>query len=87
MDNDKIIAYSRKDPATGDTVLVICTLDSYSMQHGTTDLNMPALGLGWNDRVMVHDEVSGESWNWGGQFNYVKLEPWNGVAHILRIAN
>ncbi|WP_300010684.1 alpha-1,4-glucan--maltose-1-phosphate maltosyltransferase [Pseudonocardia sp.] len=84
VDNESIIAYSKTEPATGDTVLVVCTLDSYDAQTGTTSLDMPALGLGWNDRVTVHDEVSGETWDWG-QFNFVKLEPWNHVAHILRI--
>ncbi len=84
VDNDSIIAYSKHDATTGDTVLVICTLDSYNAQAGTTALDMPALGLDWNDRVSVYDEVSGETWEWG-QFNFVKLEPWNHVAHILRI--
>ncbi|MEJ3657082.1 alpha-1,4-glucan--maltose-1-phosphate maltosyltransferase [Actinomycetes bacterium KLBMP 9759] len=84
VDNDAIIAYSRTDPATGDTVLVVCTLDSWNAQMGTTSLDMPALGLGWQDRVAVHDEVSGETYDWG-QHNFVRLEPWNHVAHVLRI--
>jgi starch synthase (maltosyl-transferring) len=65
-------------------VLVVCTLDSYNAQSGTTSLDMPALGLNWDDRVLVHDEVSGETYDWG-QHNYVLLEPWNHVAHILRL--
>jgi len=84
VDNDAIIAYSKHDATTGDTVLVICTLDSYNAQDGNTALDMPALGLDWNDRVTVYDEVSGETWEWG-QFNFVRLEPWNHVAHILRV--
>jgi starch synthase (maltosyl-transferring) len=84
VDNDAIIAFSRTDPATAETVLVVCTLDSYNAQEATTSLDMPALGLDWNDRFTVHDEVSGESYDWG-QFNYVRLEPWNHVAHIFRV--
>jgi starch synthase (maltosyl-transferring) len=84
VDNDAIIAYSKTDPATGDTVLVVCNLDSYNAQVGTTTLDMPALDLGWDERFTVHDEVSGETWEWG-QYNYVQLEPWNHVAHILRV--
>jgi starch synthase (maltosyl-transferring) len=45
---------------------------------------MPALGLDWNDRVAVHDEVTGETYDWG-QFNYVDLQPWHHVAHVLRL--
>ena len=79
-----LIAYSKTDPATGDTVLVVCTLDPHATQQGTTSLDMPALGVGWNDRLTVHDEVSGDVYDWG-QFNYVRLEPWHHVAHVFRV--
>ncbi len=84
VDNPQIIAYSRKDPATGDLVLVVCSLDSHGVQEGTTALELPELGLGWNDRFTVHDEITGNSFEWG-QYNYVRLEPWTNVAHILRV--
>jgi starch synthase (maltosyl-transferring) len=32
----------------------------------------------------VHDEITGETWQWGER-NYVRLEPWANVAHILRL--
>ncbi|MGD9985228.1 alpha-1,4-glucan--maltose-1-phosphate maltosyltransferase [Pseudonocardia sp.] len=84
VDNDAIIAYSRTDPASGDTVLVVCTLDSHATRIGTTSLDMPALGAGWDDKVTVVDEVTGDSYEWG-QFNYVRLDPWEHVAHIFRV--
>jgi starch synthase (maltosyl-transferring) len=84
VDNDQIIAYSRTDRTTGDTVLVICTLDSFNAQQGTTALDMPALGADWADQLTMHDEVTGDTYTWG-QFNYVRLEPWNHVAHIFRV--
>ncbi|MBN9110012.1 MAG: DUF3416 domain-containing protein [Pseudonocardia sp.] len=85
VDNDSIIAYSRTDPASGDTVLVVCTLDSHSTRIGTIALDMPALGAGWDDTLTVVDEVTGDTYEWG-QFNYVRLDPWEHVAHIFRIA-
>ncbi|MGI9002755.1 MAG: alpha-1,4-glucan--maltose-1-phosphate maltosyltransferase [Pseudonocardia sp.] len=84
VDNDAIIAYSKIDPTTGGTVIVVCTLDSTTAQQGTTSLDLPALGRTWNEQFTVHDEVSGATWEWG-QFNFVRLEPWNQVAHILRV--
>ncbi len=84
IDNDRIIAYSKTDPATGDTVIVVCTLDSHAAQQGTTALDMPALGLDWNDRFTAYDEVTGDVFEWG-QFNYVRLEPWRHVAHVLHV--
>ncbi|MHA6796092.1 alpha-1,4-glucan--maltose-1-phosphate maltosyltransferase [Pseudonocardia bannensis] len=84
VDNDNLMAYSRTDPATGDTVLVVVTLDSYNAAEGMVSLDLPALGLNWGDPVEVHDEVSGATFHWGER-NYVRLEPWNAVAHILRV--
>ena len=79
VDNDPLIAYSKTDPATGDTVLVVCTLDPHHPQAGTTALDMPALGLDWNDRFQVHDEVAGGVYDWG-QLNFVRLEPWRATS-------
>src|SRR3954469_12995479 len=84
VDNDQLIAYSKTDPKTGDTVLVVCTLDSWNAQEGTTALDMPALGADWADQLTVFDEVTGDTYTWG-QFNFVRLEPWNHVAHIFRV--
>jgi len=79
-----ITTYSRTDPATDDTVLVVCTLDPHEAQQGPTSLDMPGLGLDWSDGFTVHDEVSSETYRWG-QFNFVRLEPCSHVAHIFRV--
>ena len=85
VDNDNLLAYSKTDPVSGDTVLCVVTLDPGEAQAGTVWLDMPALGLAWDAGVEVHDEVSEETYHWG-QANYVRLEPWRHVAHILRLA-
>ena len=43
-DNDQVIAYSKTDVKTGDTVLVVCTLDPDNAQTANLALDMPALG-------------------------------------------
>ncbi len=82
--NGDMMCYSRRDPGTGEVVIVVVTLDSRNQQWGFTDLNMPALGLGWSDRFGVHDELSGETYDWG-QHNLVGLDPIGRVAHILTV--
>jgi len=84
VDNDALLAFSKRDEETGDTVLVVVTLDPYSAQAGTTSLDMPALGLGWNDRMVVRDEMSGgtREYEWG-QFNFVRLDPHVEPAHVF----
>ncbi|QWF82682.1 maltotransferase domain-containing protein [Amycolatopsis sp. CA-230715] len=84
VDNDALLAYSKQDPATGDTVVVVVTLDPYAPQEGTVWLDLPSLGFEWHERLIAHDEVTGDTWDWG-QANYVRLEPWRAVAHIVGI--
>ena len=82
VDNDAVMAFSKRDEATGDTVLVVVTLDPYSVVEGTTSLDMPALAAGWHDRFAVNDQMSGATYDWG-QFNYVRLDPHVEPAHVF----
>ncbi|MGW4208543.1 maltotransferase domain-containing protein [Lentzea sp. NPDC004789] len=83
-DNDAMVAYSKRDPETGDTVLVVVSLDPNNAQEGTLYLDLPALGFDWHERVIAHDEVTGETWDWG-QANYIRLEPWRATAHVVSL--
>jgi starch synthase (maltosyl-transferring) len=83
-DNDFLLAYSKTDPATGDAVLCVVTLEPYITVSGIVSLDLPALGMRPQERFLVHDEISGETYDWGPS-NYVQLEPWRAVAHILRV--
>ncbi|MGH3978038.1 MAG: alpha-1,4-glucan--maltose-1-phosphate maltosyltransferase [Pseudonocardiaceae bacterium] len=83
-DSDALLAYSKTDPAGGDTVICVVTLDSYTTAEGTVRLDLPALGMDWHDRFAAYDEVSGETYDWG-EHNYVRLEPWRAAAHILAV--
>ncbi|MQA12907.1 MAG: DUF3416 domain-containing protein [Pseudonocardiaceae bacterium] len=83
-DSDALLAYSKIDPASGDTVICVVTLDPFATVEATVSLDLPALGTDLPDRFAVYDEVSGETYDWG-QSNYVRLEPWRAVAHVLAL--
>ncbi len=82
IDNDALLAMSKFDPVTGDTVLVVVTLNPFVAEEGFVRLDMEALGRHPYDRFWVRDEITGEEYQWG-QTNYVRLEPAKAVAHIL----
>ncbi len=84
VDNDALLAYSKFDPVTGDTVLVVVTLNPYGPEEATLWLDMGALGMQPYDRFWVRDEITGEEYQWG-QSNYVRLEPARAVAHVLNM--
>lgn len=84
VDNDALLAYSKFDPASGDQVLVVVTLNPFGAEEGTTWLDMGALGMEPFDRFWVRDEITGEEYQWG-QANYVRLDPARAVAHIFNM--
>ncbi|MDP4961698.1 MAG: DUF3416 domain-containing protein, partial [Mycobacterium sp.] len=84
IDNDALMAYSKFDPVTGDTVLVVVNLNPFGPEQGTLRLDMGAMAMSPWDRFWVRDEVTGDEYQWG-QENFVRLEPARAVAHILNM--
>ncbi len=84
IDNDALLAYSKFDPITGDTVLVVVTLNPFGPEESTLWLDMGALAMQPYDRFWVRDEVTGEEYQWG-QSNYVRIDPAKAVAHVLNM--
>ncbi|MDO5076604.1 alpha-1,4-glucan--maltose-1-phosphate maltosyltransferase [Corynebacterium sp.] len=82
VDNDQLMAYSKVDALTGNTILVVVNLDPNNAQEGTLHLDLRALGLSGAVGFEVHDEITGATYTWG-EHNYVRLEPWRDVAHIF----
>jgi starch synthase (maltosyl-transferring) len=81
-DNPNVIAYSKSDG--DDLVLVVCTLDPHREQEATIWWNLPAMGLPAEERFIAHDLVSDVTWSWGPS-TYVRLSPWEHVAHIVHV--
>jgi starch synthase (maltosyl-transferring) len=84
IDNDALLCWSKRDPATGNTVLVLCTFDAGGVQWGNTTLDMPALGLDWHERFTVRDQLTGGVYDWG-QRNAVRIDPFLEPAHIFTV--
>ena len=82
--NDALLAYSKFDPATGDQVLVVVTLNAFGPEEATLWLDMGALGMEPYDRFWVRDEITGDEYQWG-QSNYVRIDPSRAVAHVLNM--
>ncbi|MFG0284777.1 MAG: alpha-1,4-glucan--maltose-1-phosphate maltosyltransferase [Phycisphaerales bacterium JB039] len=81
--NPAFCAYSKHTDNRGDVVLCVVNTDPHARQAGETDLDMPALGLGWGDEFEVEDLLTGAVYTWRGPRNFVALEP--GQSHILHL--
>jgi starch synthase (maltosyl-transferring) len=84
IDNSALLCWSKTDPDSPNTVLVICSFDSTHTQWGNTTLDMPALGFDWHERFTVHDELTGATYDWG-QHNAVALDPYIEPAHVFTV--
>jgi starch synthase (maltosyl-transferring) len=86
--NDNILCFSksRRTSDGPDRVIVVVNLNPHGTQEGTVGLDMPSLGLDWHEGLVVRDELTGAQFAWG-EYNYVRLDPWQEPAHILTVVS
>jgi starch synthase (maltosyl-transferring) len=87
-EDDAVLVYSKHVDAEHspdgdhDLVIVVVNLDPFAPRTTMVHLDMPAIGLGWEDTYTVHDEITGQDWQWGAH-NFVHLDPSHEPAHVL----
>ena len=79
-DHEAVLCYSKR--AGDDLVVVVANLDPHHTAEATVHLDPTALGLGWDDRFTVRDELTGAVYQWGRE-NYIRLDPHEQPAHLL----
>jgi starch synthase (maltosyl-transferring) len=84
VDNPELTAYSKRDPETDDTILVICTVNPHEWREATVSLDLAALGVQWGTGFTVRDLLSGDEYRWG-EHNYVRLDPLTNPAHVFHV--
>jgi len=84
-DNGDLIAYSKRSPDGRDLIFVVVNLDALNMQHGFVQLPLVDWGITPHATVEVADLLSGERYFWRGEWNYVRLDPQDRVAHVLHV--
>jgi starch synthase (maltosyl-transferring) len=82
-DNPNILAFSKRSDDDTDAVLVVVNLDPDRTQETTLHLDLATLGLPVDLPYEVVDELSGAHYFWQGDRPYIRLDPWERVAHIF----
>lgn len=70
--NDQLIAYYKHDDDKTDHLLLICNLDPYYARQGMVRLPIDQIG---NQPVRVTDLITGNSYWWDKEWNFVELHP------------
>ncbi len=81
-ESEEVIAFSKVHG--DDAVVVVVNLDPHGARETVVDLDLPALGMDWDETFSVHDLLTGSSWLWGAR-NYVRLDPFVEPAHVLAV--
>ncbi|MET7298737.1 alpha-1,4-glucan--maltose-1-phosphate maltosyltransferase [Embleya sp. NPDC005575] len=86
VDDDAVMAFSKRTRVgdVDDLVLVVVNLDPHNTREATVALDLPALGLDWQDTFAVQDEFTGAGYRWG-RHNYVRLDPAHEPAHLFSV--
>ncbi|MBI2187277.1 MAG: alpha-1,4-glucan--maltose-1-phosphate maltosyltransferase [Acidobacteria bacterium] len=64
-------------------VFVVANTDPHWTQHGHVQVPIWELGLAPDQPYLVEDLLDGAQYAWRGEWNYVKLDPRERIAHIL----
>lgn len=83
VEDENVIAFSKRDESSGDTILVVCSLDPHHARETATLLDLPELGLPWGATFTVRDELQDATYQWT-QHNYLRLTPAQ-PAHIFAV--
>jgi starch synthase (maltosyl-transferring) len=84
IENDKLIAYAKWNQDKTNLILCVVNLDPYYTQRGVLRLPYEALGFNAGQFVEVHELITGDSYKWYNEWNYVELNP-TLPFHIFKI--
>ncbi len=85
IENDNLMAFYKWNDDKTSELIIIISLDPYHTQQGSIQLPLSDLKAIEPGRpVQVYDYISGNSYNWYDEWNYIELQP-NLPLHIFKI--
>jgi starch synthase (maltosyl-transferring) len=85
-DNPYFIWFSKSVPGRSERserVFVIANTDPHWTQQGWVQMPIWEMGIDSRDLYIVEDLLDGARYTWRGEWNFVKLDPSERVAHIF----
>jgi len=75
IENDQLLAYYKYDQAKENEILCVVNLDAYYSQQGFVQLPLHELGIHEGQTITVTDVITGSSYQWDKEWNFVELHP------------
>ncbi|OWY23268.1 DUF3416 domain-containing protein [Sphingobacteriales bacterium UPWRP_1] len=84
VENNHLLAYYKATPDKQNQLLMVVNLDPFHRQWGMVRLPFEAMGAHPGEKITMSDLISGNSYVWGSEYNYVELGP-ELPFHLFRI--
>jgi len=81
--NEHVLWYRKSDPAG--ELFVAVNLDPSGPEEAHVQVPVWELGLSHEQPYEMEDLLTGERYPWRGEWNWVRLDPSEAVAHVLRL--
>lgn len=85
-DNPELLCYSKTSADGSDTVMVVVSFDPTYTQAGWVEFSSLQLGFSSPLPIVLTDLLSGDTYTWDQEWNFVQLNPHVMPAHIFTIA-
>jgi starch synthase (maltosyl-transferring) len=85
-DNPNVLFYRKAGVDGSADLLVAVNLDPHRAHATIVHVPLDAMGIGADEPFEVEDLVTGACYVWRGARNYVRLDPTQEPAHVLRVA-
>ncbi|MEH6537476.1 MAG: alpha-1,4-glucan--maltose-1-phosphate maltosyltransferase [Psychroserpens sp.] len=84
VENDNLLAFYKWNEDRTNELLIIISLDQYYAQQGNVQLPLENMGIHHGQQFSVEDLITGSSYNWNSEWNFVELHP-TLPFHIFKI--
>ncbi|MGB7842779.1 MAG: alpha-1,4-glucan--maltose-1-phosphate maltosyltransferase, partial [Salinimicrobium sp.] len=84
-DNDQLLCYTKVSQDGNNKIITVVSLDPNHTQSGWVKVPLHRLGVEPQKQYSVTDLLTGSSYIWQEEWNYVELHPQAIPAHILKV--
>jgi starch synthase (maltosyl-transferring) len=85
VDNDDLIAYSKRSGDGTDVILCVVNLSTDREHEASLWLDLAALGVEPGSSFELVDELSGLTYTWSGERQYIRLDPSIAPGHVFHV--
>ena len=85
IENPNLIAYLKATDDLSNVIMVVVNLDQHGKQAGYIQVPRERLQLGSKINLKLHDLITGETYTWTQEWNYIEIEPNKMPFHLFKV--